>query len=58
MLTNTNEISAYDWHNFDYREERPNEETRKAIEEIEKGIGLSRTFSSIDELIADLMSDD
>lgn len=34
-----------------------NEETRQAIEEVEHGIGLSRTFNSVDELMEDLMSD-
>ena len=33
---------------------RPNAETRQAIEEIEQGIGLSRTFHSTDELMKDL----
>ena len=36
---------------------RPNAETRQAIEEIEQGIGLSRTFHSTDELMEDLMRD-
>ena len=36
---------------------RPNEETRQAIDEIERGIGLSRTFHSTDELMGDLMRD-
>ena len=36
---------------------RPNPETRQAIEEIEQGIGLSRTFHSTDELMEDLMRD-
>ena len=35
----------------------PNEETIEAIEEAEKGIGLSRTFDTVDELMKDLMSD-
>ncbi len=35
----------------------PNEETRKAIEEIEKGVGLSRTLRSIDDLMNDLTRD-
>lgn len=36
---------------------RPNEETRRAIEEIEQGVGLSRVFHSTDELMEDLMND-
>ena len=36
----------------------PNAETVKAIEDARKGIGLSRGFSSVDELMADLDSDD
>ena len=32
----------------------PNEEPIKAIEEAEKGIGLSRTFDTVDELMRDL----
>ncbi len=35
---------------------QPNEETVAAIEEIEQGIGLSRTFATSDELMEDLMS--
>lgn len=33
------------------------DETRAAIEEVARGEGLSRTFTSIDDLMADLMSD-
>ena len=29
----------------------PNEETLKVLDEVEKGIGLSKTFDSVDELI-------
>lgn len=36
----------------------PNEETRKAIEDAEKGIGLSRSFSSVAELMEDLNAED
>ncbi len=36
-----------------------NEETRKAIEDVENGIGLSRTFKSVDELFEDMeLTDD
>ena len=36
----------------------PNQETRKAIEEARKGVGLSRGFSSVKELMEDLNADD
>ena len=32
----------------------PNRETRKVLDEVEKGVGLSKTFDSIDELTEDL----
>jgi len=32
----------------------PNRETRKVLDEVEKGVGLSKTFGSIDELTEDL----
>ena len=32
----------------------PNEETLKVLDEVEKGIGLSKTFDSVDELIENL----
>lgn len=36
----------------------PNEETRRAIERAQKGIGLSKGFSSVQELMEDLNADD
>lgn len=39
---------------FDLKLNIPNKETRKAIMESEKGIGMSKTFSSTDELFEDL----
>ena len=36
----------------------PNSETIKAIEDARKGIGLSRGFSSVSELMEDLNADD
>ena len=36
----------------------PNSETLKAIEDARKGIGLSRGFSSVTELMEDLDADD
>ena len=35
-----------------------NTETIKAIEDAKKGIGISRPFSSVDELMEDLNADD
>lgn len=36
----------------------PNELTRKAIEDARKGIGVSRAFSSVEELMEDLNAED
>ena len=36
----------------------PNAVTRKAIEDVEKGVGMSRAFSSVKELMEDLNADD
>ena len=36
----------------------PNGETRKVLDEVEKGVGLSKTFDSIDELTKDLENDE
>lgn len=36
----------------------PNQETIKAIEDTKRGIGLSRSFSSVSELMEDLDADD
>ena len=38
---------------FEIGGEIPNEETRRAIEDARKGIGLSRKFSSVEELMED-----
>ena len=35
-----------------------NEETRKAIEDSEKGIGLSKSYTNVDELMHNLLKDD
>lgn len=43
---------------FDISGDIPNAETRKAIEDAEKGIGMSRAFSSVSELMEDLNADD
>ena len=42
---------------FEDKLECYNDETRAAIEEVERGEGLSRPFTSIDDLIKDLMDD-
>ena len=39
-------------------EEVPNQETLKAIENVSNGIGLSRPFTSVRELMEDLNADD
>ena len=39
---------------FELRLDIPNEETKKAIMEAERGIGMSKKFSSTDELFEDL----
>lgn len=43
---------------FEVSGEIPNEETRKAIEDARKGIGLSRGFSSVEKLMESLNADD
>ena len=39
------------WENF-------NEETKRAIEEAKAGIGLSGPYTSVDEMIKDIMAED
>ena len=43
---------------FELTTETPNDETRKAIENVRKGKGLSRGFHSVSELMEDLYADD
>lgn len=43
---------------FEIGAEVPNEETRKAIEEARRGIGLSKAYHSVEELMEDLNADD
>ena len=43
---------------FEITAENPNEETRNAIENVRNGIGLSRGFNSVSELMEDLYADD
>ena len=42
---------------FELRADTPNEETKKAIENVRKGKGLSRGFNSVSELMEDLYAD-
>ena len=43
---------------FEIGNDVPNAETKKSIEDAQKGIGLSRGFSTIEELMEDLNADD
>lgn len=43
---------------FEIGAEVPNAATRKAIEDAKKGVGMSRGFSSVQELMEDLSADD
>ena len=43
---------------FEVQSEVPNVATRKAMENVERGVGLSRPFSSVQELMEDLNADD
>ena len=43
---------------FEIGAEVPNAETKKAIEDARKGIGMSNDFSSVEELMEDLNADD
>ena len=43
---------------FEITADVPNEETKRAIENVRNGIGLSRGFHSVSELMEDLYADD
>ena len=43
---------------FEITTDVPNEETIRAIENVRNGIGLSRSFHSVSELMEDLNADD
>ena len=43
---------------FEIGAEVPNADTKKAIEDARNGIGLSKGFSSVEELMEDLNADD
>ena len=42
---------------FELTTEIPNDETKMAIENVRKGIGLSKSFKSVKELMEDLYAD-
>lgn len=42
---------------FEISAEKPNEETKKAIINAQKGVGLSREFSTVKDLMEDLNAD-
>ena len=43
---------------FEITADTPNEETIRAIENVRNGVGLSRGFHSVSELMEDLYADD
>jgi len=43
---------------FEIGAEVPNADTKKAIEDARKGIGMSKAFSSVEELMEHLSADD
>ena len=43
---------------FEVKVPKLNEETRKAIEDAEKGIGLSKAYTNVEEMLEDLKKDD
>ncbi len=43
---------------FEIGAEVPNADTKNAIEDARKGIGMSKAFSSVEELMEDLNADD
>ena len=43
---------------FELTTEVPNAETKRAIENVRKGVGLSKEFHSVAELMEDLYADD
>ena len=43
---------------FELTTEIPNDETKMAIENVRNGIGLSKSFKSVKELMEDLYADD
>lgn len=43
---------------FEISGEIPNQETRRVLDEVMQGKGLSKTYSSVDELMEDLNAED
>ena len=43
---------------FEITRNVPNEETRRAVENVRNGVGLSKGFGSVAELMEDLYADD
>ena len=43
---------------FELTTEVPNDETKRAIENVKNGVGLSKPFHSVSELMEDLYADD
>lgn len=43
---------------FEISGDIPNEETRRVLDNVEKGIGLSKVFYTVEELMEDLNADD
>ena len=43
---------------FEIYADVPNAETRKAIEDYENGIGISKPYTDVEEMIKDMLSDD
>lgn len=43
---------------FEISGDLPNEETKKVIEDVRNGVGMSKAFYSIEELMEDLNADD
>lgn len=42
---------------FEIGADIPNEETRQAIENVRNGVGISKSFSTVEELMEDLNAD-
>ena len=43
---------------FEVKVPKLNEETKKAIEDAEKGIGLSKSYTDVEEMLEDLKKED
>lgn len=58
IINNLSEEQIIDFIRIFSTEHTPNKETLKAIEELEAGIGLSKPFNTVDELMEDLNAED